>query len=151
MSSYSFASFVDDVEWRVRLLARGIDDPDFAWPGVLILDVPDGLSADAFTIGATAEEREQLIADLVGRIRTERARRFAWVMPCLRRDERGDVECLLIICGERDRAEALLAEMARAPGRAPRLGRFSRGAFGGGARRVSGRFVEPLLAAFDRR
>lgn len=150
MSNYTFPRFIDDVEWRVRLLAKGVHDPDFSWPGVLILDVSAGLSSEAFRIGTTAAELNQLVADLVARIRSERARRFAWVMPCQRRDERGDVECLLIVCGERGRdAQALIAEIFRAPGRAPRLRRFSRGAFGSGARRVSGRFVEPLLAAFD--
>lgn len=150
VSSYTFARFVDDVEWRVRLLSRRVLDPEFSWPGILILDVGTGLSSEAFPIGATADERQQLVAELVDRIRAEKARRFAWAMPCLRRDQRGDVECLLVVCGEANRsAQALVAEIARAPGLAPRLRRFSRGAFGSSARRVSGQFVEPLLEAFD--
>jgi hypothetical protein len=151
VSSYTFARFIDDVEWRVRLLSKRVHDPEFSWPGILILDVGSGLSVEAFPIGATAAEHRQLVAELVNRIRTERARRFAWVMPCFRRDQRGDVECLLVVCGEPNRpAQALVAEIARTPGLAPRLRRFSRGAFGSSARRVSGQFVEPLLEAFDR-
>lgn len=150
VSSYTFESFVDDVEWRVRALAWSVAEPDFQWPGLLILDVAAGLDAEAFAIGKTPEERDQLVRELVANIRGSRARRFAWVMPCLRRDGKRTVECLLVVCGERGRVEALLAQVVRLPGKAPRLSRFSRGAFGSGARRVSGRFVEPLQAALER-
>lgn len=99
MSSYDFASFVDDVEWRVRMLAARVEEPDVSWPGLLILDVVSGLAAEAFPIGATVEELGELLAALVDRIRIRRARRFACVMPCLRRGEDADVECLLVVCG----------------------------------------------------
>jgi hypothetical protein len=150
VTAYTFASFVNDVEWRVRALTLRLSDADFNWPGVLILDAAGGLSAESFVIGASTDERDRLVLELADRIRAARARRFAWVMPCVRRQRANgeeEAECLLIVCGERGRAEALVAEVQRAPGRAPRLGRFSRGAFGSGARRISGRFVEPLLDA----
>jgi hypothetical protein len=146
---YSFDDFVRDVEWRVRRLGRTVEDPDFTWPGVLILDVAGGLSAEAFVIGATAEEREILIDELLVVIGVSQARRFAWVMPCLREVNGVNVECLLLIVAERGRTTAVLGDIRREGGRAPRLGPFMRGPFGGGARRVAGRFIEPLLAALD--
>lgn len=146
---YSFASFMNDVEWRVRFLAATVKEPDFVWPGLLILDLPDGIAVESFAIGQTAEKHERLVAELVTILRGRPVRYFAWVMPCLREQDSRQVECLLIVFGTRGRAEAAIAEWRRAEAEAPRLGRFSRGAFGSGARRVSGRFVEPLLEALD--
>lgn len=146
---YSFASFMNDVERRVRFLTSKVKEPDFIWPGVLILDLPDGIAVESFVIGQTTEERERLVAELVTIIRGQRVRYFAWVMPCLREQDSRRVECLLIVFGTRGRAEASIAELRRDKERAPRLGRFSRGAFGSAARRISGRFVEPLLEALD--
>lgn len=143
---YGFVEFVRDVEWRLQMLAETVSEPDFDWPGVLILDVAAGLSVTAFPIGATAAERERLVTELVVLIGEADARRFAWAMPCLR-DEGGHYrECLLLVCAERGRVEAALAEV-RPESRAPRLGPFRHGPFGSGARRISGRFVEPLVAA----
>jgi len=145
---YGFIDFVRDAEWRLQKLAETVGEPEFAWPGVLILDVAAGLSVATFPIGATAAARERLVAELVALIGEAGARRFAWAMPCLR-DEGGHYgECLLLVCGERGCVVAALAEIRR-EGRAPRLGPFRHGPFGSGARRISGRFVEPLLAALD--
>jgi len=147
---YSYADFVRDVEWRLRRLSQTVVDPDFVWPGVLVLDVKDGLSAEAFTIGTTLAERDSLSADLVATIRRSRARRFAWVMPCLREIEGTRSEWLLLVVAERGRAEAGVAELVRRHGGAPRLGPFEFGPFGRGARRISGRLVDPLLEVLDR-
>jgi hypothetical protein len=144
---YTFERFMKDVEWRVRRLALGVEDPQFVWPGLLILDVPAGLRASAFTIAETSGERDQLVRKLVATIKRDSARRFAWIMPCLREEAGRQVECLLIVFGEGWRAEAAIAKVVRRDGEPPRLGPFSYGAFGSGARRVSGRFVEPLLNA----
>jgi hypothetical protein len=146
---YSFADFIRDVEWRMRRLARSVTEPDFVWPGVLILDVEDGLSAESFVIGETGPELEHLIGVLVETIRCTRARRFAWVMPCLREERGVRIECLLLVFAERGRAEAALGDLLRRAGVAPRLGPFKHGPFGAGARRISGRFVEPLFEALD--
>lgn len=146
---YSYADFVRDVEWRLRLLSRTVTDPNFVWPGLLVLDVKDGLSAEAFTIGTTLAQRDRLARELVATIRKSQARRFAWAMPCLREVEGASRECLLLIVAERRRAEAAVADFTRSPGEAPRLGHFKHGPFGGGARRISGRLVEPLLEVLD--
>jgi hypothetical protein len=149
-ASYTFEAFVRDVEWRVRHLTRTVADPDFVWPGVLILDGEGGLSAESFEIGPTATERGELVAELVAAIRASPPRRFAWVMPCLR-DEGGLLcECLLIIFAERGQVRAAVASLERSERHGPRLGRFNYGAFGSGARRISGVFVEPLLEALER-
>jgi hypothetical protein len=148
-NSYTFPAFLRDVEWRTRGLSRTITDPDFVWPGLLILDLQDGLSAESFAIGGTALECERLVDELVETIKRTRARRFAWVMPCLREDKGVRIECLLLVVAERHRVEAVLADLLRRPGEAPRLGPFKHGPFGSGARRVSGLFVEPLLEALD--
>jgi hypothetical protein len=147
--SYSFADFVRDVEWRMRRLTRTVAEPDFVWPGVLILDLKDGLSAESFTIGETALVHDCLVGELVETIGRARPRRFAWVMPCLREEQGVRIECLLLVFVERGRAEAALADLWRRAGEAPRLGPFKHGPFGSGARRISGRFVEPLLEALD--
>jgi hypothetical protein len=146
---YSFANFRVDVLARVRLLNGRLDRPDAVWPGVLLLDVPDGLSAQAFELGdaRAREELGQRILPAV--IRENKARRFCWVMPVFREVGASRQECLLLVLGERAHVEAALAEVMRSPGRPPRLGRFSFGPYGASSRRVSGKFVERLLAAFE--
>lgn len=146
---YSFTDFIRDVEWRMRRLTRTVAEPDFVWPGVLILDANDGLRADSFTIGAAQLELDRLVDELVETIRHAQPRRFAWVMPCLREERGAHVECLLLVFIERGRAEAALADVVRRAGEAPRLGPFKHGPFGSGARRISGRFIEPLVEALD--
>ena len=49
--AYSFLDFRRDSQARVRLLNRRLSDSDAVWPGVLLLDVPHGLSAQAFELG----------------------------------------------------------------------------------------------------
>jgi hypothetical protein len=144
---YSFENFRDDVKWRVRELNRRLDDPAVIWPGVLILDTPAGLSAAAFEIGDSAERRRLAEITLPGEIRRQSARRFCWVMPAERQMGGGREECLLLVIGERGRVEAALARIIRGLNAPPRLGPFVDGPFGAGTRRVSGRFVEPLLEA----
>jgi hypothetical protein len=144
---YSFEDFLDDVEWRVRLLNAHTHAPDFVWPGVLILDVAGGLRAEAFTVGSP-RQRDALIAELVDTLREANPRRFCWLMPCHRNDrERG--ECLLAVFGEPGRIEAAVADIVREDGVRPRLGPFRYGPFGSGARRASGPFVEPLVGALE--
>jgi hypothetical protein len=146
---YSFENFRMDVLARIRLLNRSLSEPDDIWPGVLLLDVPDGLSAQAFDLGSAAGRHELSERQLPGLIRESRARRFCWVMPAFRDAGGLRQECLLVVIGERGRVEAALAEIHRASNAAPRLGRFSFGPFGAGARRVSGPFVDQLLAALE--
>jgi len=144
---YSFTDFSAEVEWRVARLAR-LRERDDLWPGLLILDVAAGLSAEAFPIGHTQHERARLVSELVTKIRAAHPRRLAWVMPCQRELEGRLGDCLLLLIAERGRVEAALADFRRTDG-APRLGPFNWGPFGSGARRVAGAFVEPLLAALD--
>lgn len=147
---YGFDDFVADVKWRIRFLGARVTEPTFTWPGLLILDVRLGLTAEAFAIGPTSAERERLVGELVARIRDERPRRFCFAMPC-ERDLGGErQECLLLIFGEKQRVQASLGVIERYEGRAPRLGSFSDGPWGSGARRISGRFVEALLEALNR-
>ncbi len=143
---YSFEDFRADVKWRVRALNKQLRRSDAVWPGVLILDTPQGLSARAFEIGSE-RERDRLAREVLPeQIVIEEARRFCWVMPALRD---GGKECLLLVFGERGRVEASVAAVIRAREMPPRLGRYQDGAFQAGARRVSGRFVEPLVAALE--
>jgi hypothetical protein len=144
--AYSFEDFRADAKWRVRALNRQLRRSDAVWPGVLILDTPTGLSARAFELGSE-RERDRLATELLPEeILMQRARRFCWVMPALRD---GNDECLLLVFGERGRVEASLASVIRGREMPPRLGRYQDGAFLAGARRVSGRFVEPLAAALE--
>jgi hypothetical protein len=146
---YDFDRFRDDLLWRIPYLNARLEDPLAEWPGVLILDTPTGLSAEAFDLG-DATARDRLARELLpSRIADQRARRFAWLMPAWRRVGETDEECLLLVVGERGRVEAALARVVRVDGQRPRLSRFSFGPFGPGARRVSGRFVEPLEAALS--
>lgn len=148
MSSYRFEDFRRDVLWRVRILNRTLQTPEDSWPGVLILDVKEGLSATAFDLAP--ELRTRLVERLLPEaIRASRARRFAWVMPGLRRVGDVNQECLLLVIGERGRVEATLADIIRHADGPPRLGRYRDGPFGSGARRVSGRFVDALLSAME--
>ena len=149
-TGYTFEAFVKDVEWRVRYLTRTVADPDFVWPGVLILDGDGGLSAESFEIGPTGAEHRELVGELVVAIRTGRPRRFAWVMPCLRDEDGLLCECLLVVFAERGQVQAALAPLERYGRRGHRLGPFNYGTFGSGARRISGLFVEPLLEALER-
>jgi hypothetical protein len=144
---YSFDDFRDDVKWRVRELNHRLDDPEAPWPGTLILDTPEGLSAAAFEIGDSAERQHLAEVTLPREIRRQRARRFCWVMPAERQTANGREECLLLVIGERGRIAAALARVIRSVDAPPRLGPLVDGPFGAGSRRVSGRFVDPLLAA----
>jgi hypothetical protein len=141
---YSFDDFRADVKWRVRALNKQLRRSDAVWPGVLILDTPRGLTASAFDIGAERDRDRLATVLLPEEIVRQQARRFCWVMPAL---WNGGEECLLLVFGERGRVEASLARVFRAPEMSPRLGRYQDGAFGGGTRRASGRFVDPLAAA----
>jgi hypothetical protein len=146
---YSFDDFRLDVKWRVRLLNNRLGDPEATWPGVLLLDAAGGLSADAYDLVGIARRELDDLAErrLPMEIRRQQARRFCWVMPVYREVGSERQECLLLVFGERGRIAASLAVVSRDGRNGPRLGRFSDGPFGGGARRVSGRFVEPLAAA----
>lgn len=146
---YAFASFRTDVQARVRLLNRRLTDPAAVWPFVLLLDVADGLSAEAFELGDVREREHLAQAVLPKVIRESGARRFCWVMPVFREVRSLRQECLLLVIGERGHVEAALAEVVRSPGKPPGLGRFSYGPYGAGSRRVSGRFVEHLLSALE--
>ena len=132
---------------RVRALNERLRDPTFIWPGLLLLDAPVGLTAQAFALEDYAPN--ELGYQLVEALRANGARRFAWIMPVLH--ERGDefVECLLVVIGERGRVEAAVADVVRDPQRPPRLGPFCGGPFDGAARRVSGRILAPLLREFE--
>jgi hypothetical protein len=146
---YTFEAFRADIKARVRMLNDRLEHPAATWPGVLFLDVTGGLTAHAYELGATADERERLANEtLPAEIGARRARRFCWAMPAWRDD--GRRECLLLVFGEPGVLEATLADVWRDGRVGPRLGPFRDGAYGGGARRVSGRFVEPLAAAIAR-
>lgn len=149
--AYSFEAFRDDVKARVRLLNRRLRTPEAIWPGVLILDVPgEGLTAEAFELGVSPDERRALAADALPQaIRATCARRFCWVMPAFRLLDAERRECLVLVIGERGRVEAALADVVRLPDRPPRLGPFSDGPFGANMRRASGLFVEPLVTALE--
>lgn len=149
MPSYTFERWVNDVKVRVRMLSWRVSDPNFGWPGLLLLDVPEGISAEAFELGDSVEREHLGNHVLPERIRASRARRFCWVMPVRRESGGKQDECLLLVIGERGRVTASLCVIERSQTEPPRLGPFSDGAFGAGARRVSGRFVEPLLAALS--
>jgi hypothetical protein len=144
---YSFESFRTCIKARVQLLHARQRDPDFVWPGLLILDQANGLNAEAFELGDDADRDYLATRLLPDAIRESDARRFCWVMPA-HRDYRGRrLECLLLVIGERDRVEAALADIIRTANRPSRLTAFSDGPFGPAARRVSGRFVESLMEA----
>jgi hypothetical protein len=147
--TYTFDAFRKDVKARVRLLNRRLVDPGVSWPGVLILDLPDGgLSAEAFDLPSDERELAELADEtLPARIRDATARRFCWIMPVWR-EGISRQECLLLVFGERDRVDASLAVVVRSPQRGPRLGPVNDGALGPGTRRVSGRFVDGMARAF---
>lgn len=148
--SYTFEAFRTDITQRVRLLNAGLSDPQAIWPGVLFLDIPEGLAAEAFEIAGISEEDTRELAEqtLPDRIMARRARRFCWAMPAWLPGDRQQ-ECLVLVFGERGRCEVLLAFVVRGAGRGPRLGRWQQASFGPRMRKVSGLFVGPLRQALD--
>jgi len=148
--TYTFDAFRTDIAQRVRLLNAGLRDPETTWPGVLFLDIPEGLGAEAFEIAGISEEDKHELAErtLPDRIIARRARRFCWAMPAWLRGDRPQ-ECLILVFGERGRCEVMLAFVSRAAGRGPRLGPWQQAPFGPGLRKVSGLFVDPLRQALD--
>jgi len=147
VSSYSYDAFRKDVRARVRRLNARLTDPEANWPGVLIVDAANGLTAEAFELVDISDRalRELTSKRLPEKIRLHGGERFCWVMPVYLDVDERRLEYLLLIFGERGRAEASLAAVIRDGLGGPRLGPFSDSAFVGGVRRVAGRFVEPLL------
>jgi hypothetical protein len=147
---YTFEAFRTDITQRVRLLNAGLSDPEATWPGVLFLDIPNGLGAEAFEIAGISDEDKRELAErtLPDRIRAGAARRFCWAMPAWLRGDRPQ-ECLILVFGERDRCEVVLAFVVRGAGCGPRLGRWQQAPFGPSLREISGLFVDPLRHALD--
>ena len=151
-AGYNFESFRDDIEDRSRRLNALLKESDATWPGVLFLDVPGGLEAQAFDVAGISEaEKHELASQTLPEFLIARhARRFCWAMPAWRTlsDDRRQ-ECLILIFGERGRCEVALAVVTRSPDLPPRLGHWERAPFGAGTRRASGLFVDPLLEAIS--
>jgi len=150
--TYNFESFRDDIEDRVRRLNARLKKPDATWPGVLFLDVPGGLEAEAFDVAGISEVEKHALASqtLPAFLIARHARRFCWAMPAWRTlsDDRRQ-ECLILIFGERGRCEVAVAVVFRNADLPPRLGPWERAPFGAGTRSASGLFVDPLLEAIS--
>ena len=144
---YSFEDFSRDVKSRVRLLNRRLERADATWPGVLILDCPNGLSADAFELSDDPAARDELVSVLTQEIRRSYARRFCWVMPVWRGDPLR--ESLLLAIGERNRVEVALADIYRSPTRPPRLAPWVEAEVPDEAL-ITSRFVDQLIEALWR-
>jgi hypothetical protein len=87
--TYSFEAFRDDIEDRARRLNARLKESDATWPGVLFLDVPSGLEAEAFDlIGISADEKHSLASRTLPEfLIARRAHRFCWAMPVWRTRE----------------------------------------------------------------
>lgn len=149
--TYNFEAFRDDIEDRARRLNARLKEPDATWPGVLFLDVPSGLEAQAFDVaGIGAAEKHELASRTLPEFLIARgARRFCWAMPAWRTSAGQRQECLILVFGERGRCEVAVAAVVRNPDRPPRLGRWEHAPFGAGTRRASGLFVDPLIEAIS--
>jgi hypothetical protein len=148
--TYTFHDFRRDALARVRRLNAFLQDPKAVWPGVLILDQPDGLAAERRDIPAGDRERKQLAEfELPALVRDRLARRFCWVMPATHTAGEKRSECLLLLIGERGRCEAIYAHIVRDNATAPQLGPWHTGAYGRSSRTVTGQFVTPLLRALE--
>ncbi len=146
--AYTFESFRRDIEDRVRRLNGQFEDPEATWPGVLFLDVPRGLAAEAFSLaGMTPDEKDDLASrTLPELIVTRCARRVCWLMPAWRElaDERRE-ECLILVFAERGRSQIVATAVIRSADRPPRLGAWERSAVSPEV--ASGLFVESLIKA----
>lgn len=119
--------------------------PDDTWPGVLIVEVPEqGLViGELRSVAGLTEAGKQHLAHWVlpSRIRQLKADRFCWVMPGWRLDVEPNVECLVLVLGERGHTEALVADIIRSDG-PPALGEWQ-----GPTKRVEGNFADPMARA----
>jgi hypothetical protein len=143
----TFESFRRDIEDRVlRFNARFID-PEATWPGVLFLDTPRGLEAEAFDlVGITADEKAELASrTLPELILTRGAWRVCWLMPAWRVVADGRQECLVMVFGECNRLQVVLTAVSRSVDRPPGLGHWEQSAVGLGVAR--GLFVDSLIEA----
>ena len=148
--AYSFDAFREDIKDRVLRLNALLKEADATWPGVLFLDVPTGLDAEAFELaGISAAEKEQLALHELPELLVARcARRFCWLMPAWRLLSEGTrQECLVLVFGERGRCEVAVTPVFRRPDTSPRLGFWEHTACGSGTDGANGLFVDPLMEA----
>lgn len=139
-----FAAFREAVTGAAESLNDSFVHPDSTWPGVLFLDVPEGVIIGTIQpLAGLDEEGKHVLAEdvLPAIIRQRRAERFAWAMPAYREDRDPPTECLALVIGEPRHCEVLLAEVFR-DGGSPKLGQWF-----APEGDVSGRFVEPLKRA----
>jgi len=146
-----FDLFRTSVAVRVRRIhAQAMIDPAGDWPGVLFLDVP-GETVDISLhriVGLDEAGKHRLATEVLPRrIRRLGATRFCWLTPAWLDDTDPADECLALVFADRVRRAMLVAEVMRKPGRRPRLGRWQPGPRGRAPVEISGRFVEPLVAA----
>jgi hypothetical protein len=148
--AYSFEAFREDIKDRVLRLNALLKEADAVWPGVLFLDVPTGLDAEAFELaGISAAKKEQLALHELPELLVARgARRFCWLMPAWRLLANGArQECLVLVFGERGRCEVAVTSVFRRPGISPRLGRWEHTPCGAGTDGANGLFVDPMMEA----
>lgn len=146
-SGYTFEAFRRDIEERVRALNARFRDPDADWPGVLFLDVREGLAAETFSLaGMTPEEKNVLASRTLPELIVRRgARRVCWLMPAWRQHDGDREECLVLIFAERGRSQIVVAAVFRSDHLPPRLGYWERSGVGEDV--ASGLFVEALVMA----
>jgi len=147
--AYSFEAFREDIEDRVLRLNALLKEADATWPGVLFLDLPTGLDAEAFELAGISPAAKELLAlqELPELLIARGARRFCWLMPAWRLLADGArQECLVLVFGERGRCEIAVAPVFRLRDRPPRLGQWERPS-AVGSDDVSGLFVDSLMEA----
>ena len=145
--SYTFEAFRRDIEDRVRAFNAQFKDPDDDWPGVLFLDVREGLAAETFSVaGMTPEDKTELASRTLPELIVRRAaRRVCWLMPAWRERDGHREECLVLVFAERGRSQIVVAAVFRSGDRPPRLGYWERSRVGEGVAR--GLFVDALVMA----
>jgi hypothetical protein len=148
-----FELFRSLVATRVRRMhERLMTDPASDWPGALFLDVPGKVIEASFHRVAGLDDvgkRRLATKVLPERIRRQKACRFCWLMPSWREDVEPRQECLCLVFADRIRRGILLAEVVRERGRRPRLEPWQKGPGGEDPVKISGLFVDPLVAALE--
>jgi hypothetical protein len=148
-----FEFFRTLVAARVRRMhERLMTDPASDWPGALFLDVPGKVIEVSFhrVVGLDEGGKRRLATKVLPeRIRRQKACRFCWLMPSWRENVEPRQECLCLVFADRIRRGILLADVVRERGRPPRLEPWQKGPGGEDPVKISGLFIDPLVAALE--